>query len=757
MEIKDGGYSVSEAVSRNYALYGQSTLQTKIAHVIDGIKCVARRILWTIGTNEKPRRVTAITGSTLEKYHPSGDMSINDAISRLAQPYNNIVPLISSDTNVGMYGGGKASAPKYLDVYSAKFTQDVFFNGIDKEVYKYVQTEYGEGVEPEYLIPKIPMALITGDFGMAIGHKTELAMLELNSVCELVKKYISLKKQYGCNAIPNNVMFRETAELLIPDFPIYGLLRNRSKLMKEYSLGNYDVPVVVDGILEIHQNNITITSLPWGISPSKVDKELGSYMVEKLNSYTPKVIQSKLEFMHKHFNEVGEHSTGDVKASLELTMKRGVSPFLALEKLKELSHFNGKFNPNTLLLDTDGVCKYMTPINIVEIWYQERVKSILNELKIVQNRYVRKVRELEAQIIIIDHTNTVTKIFQESEDDIEACLKLAKRFGLTEAQARFIREISMADLTRKGKDALVLEKEKIEKHLDLMKAKFNAIDDAIYEDVDEIQRKYAKQYPRKCMFPDFTGAIRVDNGFIQTRSVNEIDEYISRFGNNETDIVLYPSGPKNKFIVKDEMIYTEDSIEHPREFVADDYIVTRFKPKFTICMNNDGAVSRVQGIGTSKDLSTTFVGDQMLVIDSSYNVSQQPTSNISLRKTLGARGALFDSIYFSDMVADEVIVATCNSREKNNIRFSRVTVGKGKVLTVAIGKTEILGVFRVDCDFAVSVPNKYLNRCNVRHLLIKTSDIKTDSNVKIDLNKRMVNDGRRISKLGKGSYIYSIK
>lgn len=748
--------SVSDAISKYIALYGQSTLQTKIAHVIDGLKCVARRIIWTIGTNEKPRRVSAITGSVLEKYHPSGDMSISEAIARLAQPYNNIMPLIDSETNVGMYGGGRASAPRYLDVFAAKFTQDVYFNGIDSGVYPYIPTEYGEGHEPAYLIPKIPMALLTGDFGMAIGHKTELAMMEFNSVCELVKKYINLREQYGIDGIPNSVLFKETAELLVPDFPVYGLLRNRNELVKEYTRGNFETTVISDGVLEIYPTNITITSLPWGIAPGKVDKEMGEYMVSKLNSTTPKAILPKVEFMHKYFTEVGEHSSGDVEASLEFTIRRGVSPFAALSKLKDMTHFNGRFNPKTLLLNTGGICRYMNPLEVLEIWYNERVKSILNELKLVQNRYLRKVRELEAQIVIVDHTNEVTSIFQNSEDDIEACLILAKKFGLTEAQARYIKSISMSDLTRRGKGALAEEKEKIGQRLIDMRSRFSAIDKSIYEDVDELQKKYAKKSPRKCKFPDFVGAVKInDEGFIQVRSMNEMDEYMSRFDSRNVDIYLYPSGPKHKLVLKNDVVLDESELDHPREFIADQLVVTRFKPKYTLT-NSDGCVGRLQGIKGSSDIDTTYVGDNILVIDGDGSVSQLPATDITLRKSIVAKGARRDVLYLSDQVAEEVIVAYCNTREKNIVRISRVTVGPGKILKIALGKTQVIGVFRVDSNFAMSIPVTYLNRCNVRHLYLNGSDFESNSNVKIDLSKKTSDDKRKIVPITKRSHIYKL-
>lgn len=750
--------NASDVISRYYGLYGQATLQTKIAHVIDGLKCVARRILWIIGTNEKPKRVATLAGAILEKYHPAGNTSIEDAIVRLAQPFNNIVPLISSDTNVGMYGGGRASASRYLDVFAAKFTQDVYFNGIDAGVYRYVRTEYEDGVEPEYLIPKIPMALLTGDFGMAIGHKTEMAMLELNAVCELVRIYSGLRKKYGANTIPKEILQKETAHLMVPDFPVFGLLRNRAQLIKDHVSGNYNVPVFTDGVLEVYPNAIHMSSFPWGIAPGKVDVELGSLMVAKLNSSTPKHLFNKVEFMQRCFTEVGEHSSGDVEASIELTLRRGVSPFEALEHLKKLAHFSGSFTPKTLMIDINGLCKYITPLDILGIWYEERVKSIMSELLIAQNKNTRKIRELEAQIIIIDHTDEVTAIYQKSADDDEASKGIANRFKLTESQARFIGTISMRDLTRKGKDTLIEDRDKAKEYLKVMQERFKYIDQSICDDATLIQKRYGKKHPRKSKYPDFIGAVKINNeGYVQFRTMEDIDMFMVRFDQKDVDVQLFPSGPKNKLVIQNDQVLEETKMDHSREFVANDFIVNRLKPKFTLCRNEE-TIYRVNGVHPSTDaMATTYIGDHFVEISEDCRVTLMPASSVVLRKNTSAKGVLSKVLHLSGVAADEVFVAYCNTREKNMLRLARVKTNGEKILKIPVGKTEVLGVYRIGDPCVISVPSQYLKRCGVRHVYVTGNELVPGTNLKVDLNKRATNDKRRLSRISKRSHVYEIK
>jgi hypothetical protein len=380
----------------------------------------------------------------------------------------------------------------------------------------------------------------------------------------------------------------------------------------------------------------------------------------------------------------------------------------------------------------------------------------MNELKIYQNKYIKKVRELEAQIVIIDHTKEVTDITQASQDEVEASFKLAKRFQLTEAQARFIMSISMRDLTRKGKDDLINEKERTHEHLIEMQRKFKYIDQSIYDEVESLQKKYSKSCPRKCKFPNFIGAVKImGNGFVQFETMKDVDAFMTKFDAKDVDVILYPSGPNNKFIVRGNSVTDETDLDHPKEFVADDFVITRFKPKFTICEVED-TLSRLPGVcAGTKDVRATFVGDNFIQITNAGKVLKRASSEISLRKSMGAKGARHDVMYISDIVAPEVVVVYCNSREKNLIRVSRVTVDSGGILKIPIGKTKILGVYRIDCEFAISVPDEYLNRCVIRHVVMTGDQVNPNTNVKIDLNKKSLDDGRKLVKENR-SHIYRI-
>ena len=251
--------TADRAIEDNMKVYGTDTHKSKFPNNIDGLKLIHRRILWTLHKNPHTQKEASLTGQVM-KMHPHGDGSINDAISILAQPFSNMIPLVYSDSNIGMYSGEPPAAARYVDVSEAEAASDFFFKDVSDATLNFVPCESEEGVEPENFIPVIPTTLLIGSFGIAVGFKTDTPMMCIHELCQLAIEYVRLRStcpDWQAKLLP------VLSKMLLPDFPSYGLLRNKDELLTAYRSGIFDCPIMTDGILKIGTDRIIFETIPY--------------------------------------------------------------------------------------------------------------------------------------------------------------------------------------------------------------------------------------------------------------------------------------------------------------------------------------------------------------------------------------------------------------------------------------------------------------------------------------------------------------
>ncbi len=738
--------TADEVVGTNVREYGHHTLLTKIIDMTDGLKPIHRHVLWVIHKEEKARKVSSIAGVVMEKYHPTGDQSICDAITRLTQPFANMIPMVQSTSNVGAYGGGDAAKARYLPVRSHPFTRDIYFNGVDAGTYNYITSETGEGLVPEYFIPKLPMALFTGYFGIAIGYRSKPIRLTFGGMCSMVQKYAELRKIHGM--VPKQILREELAQYLLPDFPTAGLLRNKAELMGHYINGEYDKRVITDGILHLTPSTITIKTLPPDIAPVDVYERLRSLRA------------NRDPFMDGNFQEILDASGGRMEACIECTLKRGVNPFDVLDEFKKLIGFSKSWTPISLMVAKDRSSKHTTPIEVLTEWYKERSRSIMAELKLSQGRYNEKIRQLKALLIISDHCDEVYQIFKAAAHKRDTVLPLCKRFGLTQYQALFLAKLTFGQITGRGKQDLQDELVEVETKIKALQTRFVSIDQTIYDDAERLYVKYKEETVRRCCTPTYMGAVKLfGKGYIQYQTMKELFGIVTRFGDENLELSIYPAGQKNKLVVNDGLVETEDALVHPKEFVASDFTVSRLKPKYSIGLRKD-TIYRVKGLHakTDNDLKFYYVNDAFTTINHIGIVEQVQSTSIKPRQAVIAHGIQTKIKYISPVACDEVVVVHCNTHKggQNTVWIDRIKADGSKLAKMPLGKIRVLGVFRPDESFQFTVPEEFMSRCRIRHFHIDGKALGNGS-LKLELNRKMCNDGRKIVPLQKGVRIFTVK
>ena len=747
--------TASDVAVENMQQYGKYTILEALPNYIDGLRLIHRRILVAMGDTTERIKGAAIVGNCMQKYHPHGDGGIYDAVIRLCQPFNQCMPLIYSEGNIGAYGGGAPAASRYLDVMSAEFTRDIYFNYTNPKTLVYVPRETGTGVEPAYLIPVIPMSLLTGAQGIAIGFRSVLPYLNFNSVCDLVMKYLNLKHHLSMS---DQEAYKEYARYLIPDYPIAGLILNEQELLKDYGEGKFDSSLVSSGVMEISPNKINIRTIPFGQDFSKCVKQTLGQLTKRPS------------FVTANFSEVLDLTSGKMMGDVELPLKRGIDPFTVLDELKRTIKFCSSRAPIWNFSNHEGNLLSMDPISLLKAWYKARATSIVSNLKQTNVDLFNEYRELTALVVVADNTNKVLKIFKEAENKEATIRPLCHAFGLSQYQAKFLAKLQMHQITHQGKAELVAKVEDVRKRINDLQHQFGRIDEIIAEQVLKIKDKYGKQCTRRTEFNRFTCALKViGSGVIQANNFDELSQLVHRWDSRDIEIMVYPTTKHRKIPYLGNTAYPQiptpyvsKDYDLPREMMCDEFRVTPYFAKYTVVLNHkEGTIYRVNGNQyiADKNYSCFAIGDEFTSIDKAGNVKTERYTSLSKRGNIYATGVKSDIVYIGDRVdqGEGLVLVTTNTNDPNVVTFELVKDGT-KYTKLYMGHTTFIGLYRLDDVIGFTVPKEALQRCSVKHLIIKDlRKLMTTKRVQLLLNKKQTSNDLVIAPYSKNSTIWTIK
>lgn len=701
--------TASDAVSILLTEFGIYSLQSKISNIVDGLKPVQRRILLVHNTSENPKVIT-VSGKVIDQYHPHGDNAISDTITRMAQPFNTTIPLMISDSNVGDYGGGEAAASRYLKVGCSKFTQHIYFNKISFDVFEYMLTEIGNGkLEPKYLVPKIPAALLVASFGIGLGYRSAPANICMGELCDMVINYINMLKEYPRDTCRQEY-YKKLAKYMIPDFPIKQLIRNKNTLLKEYIKGVCNTPLILDGYMEVYPNSIKIKTLPYMVKPKKVWLAIGKAINDKHSN-----------FINSNFVRVTDHSKKLTECDIEVILKRGVSPFDVLDELKTFITFSKKWTPSYIYTNRNFQVVHTDPLGVIDAWYLARTRCIKAELSYGQHKYIAKIRLLEAQIKIGDEHKVALNLITDSENVEEAVPKLCKRFKLSKAQAyAFFDAAKLKDFLRRGhRDLKKLLTDTINE-LNMLQKKFVQTDKSIIEDVIEVRKKFPKYINRIANSPKFIGIIIFSNGAIQFESFKELRELAKRF-NNIISICIYPSGSYKKYLMIKDKFIVEDNVDFPREFSCEKFGIIPYGCINSIVINyKDKTIFGIKGIGhiPPKDTRIFFIRENGTCVTKSGDVKNINFSkDLKNRKSLNSSGIKSDIIFACNTDKKDLIIAYSDT--VNTIVLRRVKRGTRVVFQpLSIRKTYVHEIVEYGKPISISLPKEYIKKNSYINLII---------------------------------------
>lgn len=467
--------NLTSEMKTSFIDYAMSVIVSRaLPDVRDGLKPVQRRILYGMNelgvTPDKPHKKSArITGDVMGKYHPHGDLSIYEAMVRMAQWWSYRYMLVDGHGNFGSMDGDGAAAQRYTEARMSKFALEML-RDLNKNTVDFQDNYDGSEREPIVLPSRIPNLLVNGATGIAVGMATNIPPHNLSETIDAVKLMMDNPE----------VTTRELMEVLPgPDFPTGGLVMGKSGIHRAYETGKGSI--VLRSRTEIEttksgRERIVVTEFPYMVNKTKVHEHIVRLAQEKRIEGITAVRD--------------ESSREGVRFVIEV--RRDASANVILNNLFKLTQLQTNFSFNMLAIEK-GVPKILSLRQILADYIAHQQEVVVRRTQFDKDKAEARAHILEGLLIALDHLDEVITIIRNSQTDAEAQAELMARFELTERQSQAILDMRLRRLTG-------LERDKIQnEYNDLLAliadladilAKPERVIAIIKEELDESKRKF---------------------------------------------------------------------------------------------------------------------------------------------------------------------------------------------------------------------------------------------------------------------------
>lgn len=695
--------NATEEIRSSLLTFGEDVLKTKFPSYMDGFKDITRRIIWFSKDYKESKGMNKVMGDIMD-FHVSGDSSVYGAIIRLAQPFMVGHPLIEIDGKKGEYfDPSSAAAARYLKTKLSEFSKDVFFNGVNLKTIPMVATKDYSAMEPRYLIPRLPMALVLGNLTVGFGFKSHSPLIDFADVCDLVMAFAEYYQKGGAG-IPKNI-----AKHLIPTFPILNIIKNRDELYRSYINDDYNKEISMEGWADISGSNIILRTVPYGTDFGTMTSKLRNQM------------RDRKHWLWDYIVGVNQYSSDTAELSIEV--KRGKNPFEVFDKLKPVIHFNNNWHPIYSYMK-DGRALALNPAVLTYLWYQERAISIAGGLKYKQTDLIYRQMVLQAMLVVVEHSKEVIRLIEESDDEEDAVKRLYERFKeLTWNQAKIVSQQRISTLAKSNRKQIESELEQVAVDLESTVKSFSRINEIIYTDAQFLKKKY--KTTRESRFSnDFIGYVQFgDWGITHFFDYEEMYELLnSKWPTHvKKTIHLYDSKAPVKYAVQNGKLnlLTELSKDINCEAIV---CYPYDKSELTLAIGSDKSTCVVERsvTGIYGDHIICPISKKFYGIHRNGAVTAEDVQSFSIRKNI-SKGAKTDLIYGLSDKSNDLVVIHMNTTEPNTLRIDRILFdGKiGSLKTVPTGDMHLLGIYPINSkEFILNVPDS-CRKINSEFIIVK--------------------------------------
>ena len=424
-------------VETSFIEYSMSVITSRaLPDVRDGMKPGQRRILYAMYednlTHDKPFRKSATTvGNVLGRYHPHGDSAVYGTMVRMAQDFSLRYTLVEGHGNFGSVDGDPPAAYRYTEARMSKIASHMM-SDIEKKVVPMTRNFDNTRDEPTVLPSRFPNLLVNGSVGIAVGMATNIPP---HNLTEVIDGTIYRIDNPECSV-------DELMEYIKgPDFPTAAIIYGSRGIREAYETGRGKVYIRARAIIEDEHKRIIFTEIPYMVNKSMLIESIANLVKEK-----------RIEGITALRDESGR---GGMRIVIEY--RRDANAEVILNQLYKFTQLQDTCSVNMLVID-GGEPKILPLADILDRYIGFQKSIIINRTQFDLDKALREMHILEGYKIAIDNIDEVIATIKSSASIPDAKEKLIARFGLTDAQAQAIVEMTLGKLSG-------LERQKVEDRL----------------------------------------------------------------------------------------------------------------------------------------------------------------------------------------------------------------------------------------------------------------------------------------------------
>ena len=436
---------IDQEMRSAYIDYSMSVIVSRaLPDVRDGFKPVHRRVLYGmdglgLSYSGQTKKSARIVGEVLGKYHPHGDSSVYDAMARLAQWWSVRYPLVFGQGNFGSMDGDPVAAMRYTEAKLEKISEDIL-GDLDKDTVD-MQNNFDDSLqEPTVMPTKLPLVLLNGSSGIAVGMATNMAPHNLSECCDGICAYIDN---------PDITTDELMHYIKGPDFPTGGIIMGRQGIRDAFETGQGRIVIRSKTEIEVSESGretIVVTEIPYMVNKRE--------LIEKI----AELVETKKVDGISYVND----ETGRDGVRIVIRLKMGANSSVVLNNLFKYSPLQSSFSVNNVAL-VGGRPYTLSLKEIIRHFVEFRHDVIVRRTKFDLKKAQARAHILEGLLKALDIIDEIIAIIRSSRNVDDAKSTLIERFEFTDIQASAIVEMRLRQLTG-------LEREKLQAEYDeLMK------------------------------------------------------------------------------------------------------------------------------------------------------------------------------------------------------------------------------------------------------------------------------------------------
>jgi DNA gyrase subunit A len=476
---RDTPVNIEDEMKKSYLDYAMSVIIGRaIPDVRDGMKPVHRRALYAMHEmgnrwNKSYKKSARIVGDVIGKYHPHGDVAAYDTIVRMAQEFSMRYPLIDGQGNFGSIDGDPPAAMRYTEVRMARIAEELLAD-LEKETVSFVPN-YDESLqEPTVLPSKIPVILLNGSSGIAVGMATNIPPHNIN---EVINGTIAFIRD------PNITIEGLMHYIHGPDFPTAAFINGRDGIISAYKTGRGIIRVRARTIIEKNEKNeresIIITELPYQVNKANLIEKISELVKEKKISG---IADLRDESDREGIRVVIDLRRDEISAAI-------------VNQLYKHTQMEVTFGIIMLAIE-HGQPKIFNLKEIIESFINFRKDMVTKRTLFELTRARERAHILEGLITALNNINEVIEVIKGSKNPQEATVVLCEKFSLTETQARAILEMRLQRLTGLEREKIDEEYTRISETIVKLRGILDdprKIMDVIVTELEEIRERYGDE------------------------------------------------------------------------------------------------------------------------------------------------------------------------------------------------------------------------------------------------------------------------